>query len=52
MRGSDLEVCLFLLHLVACGILVPPPGIEPVPPRVEAQSPNHWTTREVPDLEF
>ena len=22
------------------------PGIEPVPPAVEAQSPNHWTTRE------
>ena len=33
------------LHL-ACGILVPRPGIEP--PAVEAQSPNHWTTREFP----
>ena len=32
----------------ACRILVPQPGIEPVPPAVEAWSPNHWTTREVP----
>ena len=38
----------FLLHLEACGILVPWPGIEPVPPAVEAQSSNHWTTREFP----
>ena len=35
------------LCLEACGILVPPPGTEPVPPAVEAQSPNHWTIREV-----
>ena len=30
------------------GILVPPQGIEPIPPGVEARSPHHWTTREVP----
>ena len=30
------------------GILVPHQGIEPIPPGVEAQSPHHWTTREVP----
>ena len=24
------------------------PGIEPMPPAVEAQSPNHWIAREVP----
>ena len=34
-------------HCAACGILVPQPGIEPVPPAVEAQSLNHWTAREV-----
>ena len=34
---------------VARGILIPPPGIEPVPPALEAQSLNHWTAREVPD---
>ena len=33
---------------MACGILVPQPGIEPTPPAVEAQSRNHWTAREVP----
>ena len=34
----------------ACGILVPRPGIEPVPPAVEAWSLNHWTAREVPEF--
>ena len=32
----------------AHGILVPQPGIEPVPPALEARSLTHWTTREVP----
>ena len=35
-------------HYEACGILVLQPGMEPAPPAVEARSPNHWTTREVP----
>ena len=38
--------CFCMLH-AACRILVPTPGMEPVPPAVEAQSPNHWTGREV-----
>ena len=38
--------------LTACRILVPQPGIEPVPPAVEVQSPNHWTTGEVLDVYF
>ena len=33
---------LFWLHCTACGILVPQPGIEPVSPAGETQSPNHW----------
>ena len=37
---------------VACGILVSWPGTEPVPCTLEAQSLNHWTTREVPPLGF
>ena len=28
---------------MACGILVPQPGIEPAPSAVKARSPNHWT---------
>ena len=32
---------------MACGIFVPQPGIEPVPPASAVQSLNHWTTREV-----
>ena len=38
---------LFLPCLVACGILVPWAGIKSRPPAVEAQSPNHWTAREL-----
>ena len=34
-------------HHVACGILLPWPGIDPVLPALEAWSLNHWT-REVP----
>ena len=30
---------------VACGILVPQPGIKPRPLAVKVQSPNHWTAR-------
>ena len=37
---------------MACGVLVPQPGIEPGPPVVEARSPNHWTTREFPTATF
>ena len=36
------------MYHVACGILVPRPRIEPVPPAAEAQSLYHWTAREVP----
>ena len=38
----------FWPHSAALGILVPQPGIEPMPPAVETRSLNHWTTREVP----
>ena len=42
--------CFFVLFFdhVACGILVPQPGIEPMLPAMKVQSLNHWTTREVP----
>ena len=35
------------LHGEAYRILVPRPGIKPTAPAVEAQSLNHWTTKEV-----
>ena len=38
---------LFWPHHAARGILVPQPGIEPVPPAVEAWRLNHWATRQV-----
>ena len=38
----------FWLLCKACGILIPDQGSNPCPPTVEAQSPNHWTAREVP----
>ena len=34
-------VFFFFQHRVACGILVPPPGIKSMPPAVEAWSLNH-----------
>ena len=37
---------------MACGILVPQPETEPGPSAVRAQSPNHWTTRELPVIIF
>ena len=37
---------------MACGILVPRPGIEPAPPALEVWSLNHWTAREVPAIIF
>ena len=33
----------------ACGILVPRPGLRPVPPAVGARSPDSWRTRELPE---
>ena len=37
---------------MACGILVPQPGIEPGPSAVKAPSPNHWSAREFPVIYF
>ena len=47
-RRWDIDSHLFILGLccVACGVIVPLPGTEPVPSAVKAQSPNHWTTWE------
>ena len=42
----------FWPHSAAFGILVPGPGIEPEPAAMEARSPNHWTSREVPSPTF
>ena len=36
------------LHGAARGTLVLLPGNDPMPPAVEAWSPNHWNAREVP----
>ena len=38
----------FWPHLLTCGILLTLPGIKPKSPALEAWSPNHWTTREIP----
>ena len=35
---------------MACGILVPQPGVKPVSLAVKVQSPNHGTTGEFPHL--
>ena len=59
-RVQRLYVCVFndqqINHLfknfAAFGILVPQPGIEPVPSALGAQNLSHWTTREVPGRPF
>ena len=33
-----------------CVILFPQPGIEPMPPALEAESLDHWTSRNDPKL--
>ena len=37
---------------MACRMLVPWPQMESVPPAMEVQSVNHWTTGEVPVFVF
>ena len=44
MGGKGKKIYLF----IACGTLVPRPGIEPESPAFKAWSLNHWTTRGVP----
>ena len=53
--GCILAACFnfyFLPSHAACGILVPQSVILHVPPVLEAQSVNDWTTREVPSCMF
>ena len=45
-KGAEGKLSSFIYFHVACGILVPRPGIESKPLAVKAPSPNHWTTRE------
>ena len=49
LRASQMwtESVFFWPHSAACGILIPWPGIEPVPLVLQEQSLNHWTSREV-----
>ena len=46
-------VFLFLFfwpYCMTCRILVPQPGIKPGPLAATARRPNHWTTREFPQV--
>ena len=52
-RSSSIPLCMYTTsfkncfgHILRHGRL-PPPGIKPMPSAVEAQSLNHWTTREM-----
>ena len=42
-----LTIFIFWPCYIVCGILVPQPGIEPVPPALETWNLIHWTSREV-----
>ena len=51
--ASSTSMFFYLLAVhTECGILVPRPGIKPVPHALAARSLNHWTTREVPLASF
>ena len=41
-------IFIFWPYFEGFEMLFPQPGIEPVPPAVEAQSLKHWTARETP----
>ena len=47
-HSNPMVLKLFFVHS-ACEILVPRPGIKPVPLAVEVWSLNHWTAREFPN---
>ena len=47
-KWMDFIYLFIWLHCAACGLLVPQPGIEPVPPALDAQSLSPWTSREAP----
>ena len=47
-KVSEAPSLSFLEHNLGNVLLVPLPGIEPVPSAVKAQSPNLWTAREFP----
>ena len=48
MAHHIIYMIYFLLHHTAYGILAHQVEIKLVPPAVEVQSPNHWTTKEFP----
>ena len=50
VRSGKIWLLIFFFWLchVACGILVPRPGIEPMASAVEVPHLNHWAAREAP----
>ena len=46
----SLSLSFFFFGCMACGMLVPWPGIKPVPTAMKAWSPNHWTIRKAPTI--
>ena len=50
---SHPKYCLFFLFWpqhMACGILIPWPGIKPTSPTLGVWSLNHWTARKIPPI--
>ena len=52
MTWHEVLWTFFWSYWMACGILVPQPGIELTPPALEVCRLHHWTAREVPGWQF
>ena len=49
---NEIQMCFFGHTRGSQDLSFHPPGIEPVPPALEAQSPKPWTGRELPYVKF
>ena len=47
-NGTFFMACFGFVLALSCWNLIPRPGVESVPPAVEARSLNQWTARDVP----
>lgn len=52
LANTDCRNRFFFFFCMVCGILVSQLGMEPGAPAVKVLNPDHWTTREFPEIAF